>query len=399
MNRCDPLWAVAFLAFAAVRCGGSGASETAASADIPVRAKVVSVAERQVRRNVEAVGTLFPMDEVTVGSEVDGRVAKVLVDVGDAVALGRPLVEIAPAELNFTAEQQAAALDQVRAQLGIPEGSDDLGNLDDAAEVKRAAADRDDAARKFARVRSLFEQGLVAQGDYDEAEAHAKNTEAAYQMARQNVENLRAQVAQRTASLGFARKKLADTVIRAPFTGRVKQRLVTTGQYVKVQTPVMVIVNADPLRLRLQVPEKAAADVAVGQTVSVKVDAHPDRTFEGRISRINPSVDPQTRTFDVEALLDNKEAALKPGFFAKASIASSRVDPELLVPRDALRYRYGVYKVFTVASGRLKETDVKLGERHGDDVAITEGLTASDTVAVPLEGEEPRAGAPIEAAR
>jgi multidrug efflux pump subunit AcrA (membrane-fusion protein) len=352
-----------------------------------------------VRRNVEAVGTLFPMDEVTVGSEVDGRVARVLVDVGDQVALGRPLVEIAPAELSLTAEQQAAALDQVRAQLGLPEGSTDLGNVDDAAEVKRAAADRDDAARKFARARSLFEEGLIARGDYDEAEARTKSSDAAYQIARQNVENLRAQVAQRSASLAFARKKLADTVIHAPFAGQVKQRLVTAGQYVKVQTPVMVIVNSDPLRVRLQVPEKAAADVAVGQPVSVRVDAHPDRAFEGRISRINPSVDPQTRSFEVEALLDNKDAALKPGFFAKATIASSRVDPELVVPGDALRYRYGVYKVFTVASGRLKETDVKLGERHGDDVTITDGLGPRDAVAVPLAGEEPRDGAPVEAAR
>jgi RND family efflux transporter MFP subunit len=395
----DPGWAAAFLAFVAVGCGGSGASEAVAPADTPVKARVVAVAERQVRRNVEAVGTLFPMDEVTVGSEVDGRVAKVLVDVGDTVALGRPLVEIAPAELSLTAEQQAAALAQARAQLGLPEGSTDLGNVDDAAEVKRAAADRDDAARKFARARSLFEDGLIARGDYDEAEARAKSSAAAYQIARQNVENLRALVAQRSASLAFARKKLADTVIRAPFAGQVKQRLVTSGQYVKVQTPVMVIVNTDPLRVRLQVPEKMAADVAVGQAVSVRVDAHPDRTFAGKVSRINPSVDPQTRSFEVEALLDNKEGVLKPGFFAKAAIASSRVDKELLVPGEALRYRYGVYKVFMVASSRLKEKDVKIGERHGNDVAISEGLAAGDSVAVPLAGEEPREGAPVEVAR
>ena len=393
------VWGATLLAAVAAGCGRSGASEEAAAGNQPIKAKVVAVTERQVRRNVEAVGTLFPMDEVTVGSEVDGRVARVLVDVGDKVSLGRPLVEIAPTELNLTAEQQAAALDQVRAQLGLADGSTDLGNVDDAAEVKRAGADRDDAVQKFARARSLFEEGLIARGDYDEAEARAKAAEAAYQMARQNVENLRAQVAQRSASLAFARKKLADTVIRAPFAGQVKQRLVTVGQYVKVQTPVMVIVNADPLRVRLQVPEKVAAYVAVGQPVSVRVDSYPDRSFEGKVSRINPSVDPQTRSFDVEALLDNKEGALKPGFFAKATIASSRVDKALLVPSEALRYRYGVYKVFTVASRTLKEKEVKLGERQGDEVEISEGLSARDSVAVPLAGEELREGAPVEAVR
>jgi membrane fusion protein (multidrug efflux system) len=395
----DRVGAAVLLAAVAVGCGGSGASVTVAPADKPVKARVVAVTERQVRRNVEAVGTLFPMDEVTVGSEVDGRVARVFVDVGDTVAPGRPMVEIAPGELSLTAEQQAAALDQVRAQLGLLEGSTDLGSVDDAAEVKRAAADRDDAASKFARARSLFEQNLIARGDFDEAEARAKSAEAAWQMARQNVETLRAQVAQRSASLAFARKKLADTLIRAPFAGQVKQRLVTAGQYVKVQTPVMVIVNADPLRVRLQVPEKVAAYVAVGQSVSVRVDAHPDRTFEGKVSRINPSVDPQTRSFEVEALLENKEGALKPGFFAKATIASSHVDTALLVPSEALRYRYGVYKVFTVASGTLTEKDVKLGERQGTDVEISAGLAAGDSVAVPLAGEEPREGAPVEIER
>jgi RND family efflux transporter MFP subunit len=365
----------------------------------PVKARVVPVAERQLRRSVEAVGTLFPMNEVTVGAEVDGRVARVFVDVGDKVGPGRPLVEIAPTELSLTAEQQAAALDQVRAQLGLPDASADVGKVDDAAEVRRAAADRSDAAQKFERARSLFEEGLISRGNFDEAEARAKAAQATYEMARQNVENLRAQVAQRSAGLALARKKLADTVIRAPFAGQVKQRLVTVGQYVKVQTPVMVIVDADPLRVRLQVPEKVAAFVAVGQPVSVRVEAYPDRAFEGKISRINPSVDAQTRSFEVEALLDNRDGALKPGFFAKASVASSRVDKALLVPGEALRYRYGVYKVFTVASRTLKEREVKLGEREGSDVEISDGLSASDSVAVPVSGEELRDGATVEAVR
>ena len=396
----DGLWAAAMLAAAAggaCRRGASG--DTADAAGKPVKAKVVPVAERQLQRTVEAVGTLFPMDEVTVGSEVDGRVARVFVDVGDKVALGRALVEIAPAEQSLTAEQQAAALDQAQAQLGLPDSGAEPGKVDEAAEVRRAAADRSDAAQKFERARSLFQEGLISRGDYDEAEARAKAAQAAYEMARQNVENLRAQVAQRRASLALARKKLADTVIRAPFAGQVKQRLVTVGQYVKVQTPVMVIVDADPLRVRLQVPEKVAAFVAVGAPVSVGVEAYPGRTFEGRISRINPSVDAQTRSFEVEALLDNHDGALKPGFFAKASVRSSRVDKALVIPGEALRYRYGVYKVFTVASRTLKEKEVKLGERDGSEVEISDGLTAQDSVAVPVSGEELRDGAAVEAVR
>ena len=170
----------------------------------------------------------------------------------------------------------------------------------------------------------------------------------------------------------------------------------TVGQYLKVQTPVMVIVNNDPLRVRLKVPEKMAAWIAVGQSVTVRVEAFAERGFEGKLTRINPSVDPQTRAFEVEALLANHDGVLKPGFFAKASIASSHVDNVLVIPEDALRYRYGVYKVFTVAAHTLKETEVKLGERQGADVEIAEGLSERDSVAVPVQGQEPREGAPVE---
>jgi membrane fusion protein (multidrug efflux system) len=142
-----------------------------------------------------------------------------------------------------------------------------------------------------------------------------------------------------------------------------------------------------------------AAWVAVGQPVKVQVEAYPERAFEGAVSRMNPSVDPQTRSFDVEALLENRDGVLKPGFFARASIVSSRVDQALVVPQDALRYLYGVYKVYTVEQSALRETEVKLGAREGADVEIVSGLKEGAYVAVPLEGEELRDGAPVEAVK
>ena len=129
------------------------------------------------------------------------------------------------------------------------------------------------------------------------------------------------------------------------------------------------------------------------------MEAYPERAFEGTVSRMNPSVDPQTRSFDVEALLENRDGVLKPGFFARASIVSSRVDQALVVPQDALRYLYGVYKVFTVEQSALHETEVKLGAREGADVEIVSGLKEGTHVAVPLEGEELRDGAAVEAVK
>lgn len=376
-------------------CGRSRAS--AEKAPKAIRAKLLTVTHRELRRDVEAVGSLFAYDEVVVSSEIEGRVEKVLADVGDRVATGQALVKVAPVEMELSAEQQRASYQQAKARLGLPEGHDDLKNLDEAAEVKRARAALDDAQQKFSRTQSLFDEGLISKGNFEEVEANFKSARAAYDMARQSVENLRAELLQKRASMNLAEKKLADTLIRAPFAGQVKERNVTQGQFLKVQTPVMTIVNIDPLRVRIKVPEKVAGWIAIGQPVSVAVEAFPGKSFLGKVSRMSPSVDTQTRTLELEALLDNKQGLLKPGFFAKATIESAQIDSVLMVPNDAVRYVFGVYKIFTVEGNALKEKEVKLGERSGDEVEIVGGLRDKERIALPTEGQEFRDGAPVEA--
>jgi len=394
---------VSFAAGLACLLGGAGAGCIAGRASDtppaqrPVKVRVVPVASRTFQRSVEAVGSLFPYEEVTVSAEVEGRIDRVYVDVGDKVAQGRPLVRIIPVELSLALDQEQAALRQIETRLAPPEGQHALKDASDTAEVRRAEADRTDAEQKYQRAKELWDQGLIARGAFDEAEARRNFTRAAYDMALQNVRTLQAQAAQRSASVALAEKKLGDTVIRAPFAGQVKERMVSPGQYVKVQTPAMVLVDNDPLRVRLKVPERMAGWIATGQPVTVQVEAYPERSFAGEIWRINPSVDPQSRAFEVEALLKNQDGALKPGFFARASIASSHEDVTLVVPREALRYLYGVYKVYAVEHGALKETEVKLGAREGDEVEVVDGIKVGEHVAVPLPGEELRDGAPVAA--
>jgi multidrug efflux pump subunit AcrA (membrane-fusion protein) len=384
-----------------VAAGSVGCSRGRASDDRgevkPVRARVVPVVSRQVARRVDSVGSLAPFEEVTVSAEVEGRVDEVYVDVGDAVARGRALVKIHPVELSLTLDEQQAALRQIQARLAPPGGTGPLESPKDAAEVRKAEADRVDAEQKYARAKELFDQGLIARGAFDEAEARFNAARAGYDMAVQNVKTLQAQAAQRSASVALADKKLHDSVIRAPFAGHVKQRMVSPGQYVRVQTPVLVVVDNDPMRVKLKVPEKMVGWVAVGQAVEVRVEAYPDRAFTGTISRMNPSVEPDTRSLEVEALLENEKGLLKPGFFARASIASSHVDSALLVPKEALRYLYGVYKVYSVEKNTLHETEVKLGRRDGDEAEIVEGLKEGDRVALPVAGEDLRDGAPVAA--
>src|SRR6266581_4449316 len=133
------------LAGAGAGCARGRASDDAKGASRPVKVRVVPAVARKLQRSVESVGTLFPFEEVTVGSEVEGRVGEVYVDVGDRVARGRPLVKIIPVELGLALEQERAALRQIEARLAPPEGVGGLKDPKDAAEVKKAEADRTDA--------------------------------------------------------------------------------------------------------------------------------------------------------------------------------------------------------------------------------------------------------------
>jgi RND family efflux transporter MFP subunit len=385
---------IAFLTLLTLAACSSGKVNAAKAGSPPEKEKAVSVRvfvvePRQVRRTVEAVGSLFAYDEVVVSSEVDGRADQVLVDVGDHVTKGQTLVEIVSVEFKLAADQQSAIVEAARAKLGMNGDDPEVKDPTKTAAVKKAAADLANAEQKYKRSKQLAQQGVLARQTYEEDEAAYQAAQASYDLAVQDVRNLQAALKQERAQRDLADKKLRDTRILAPFSGYVRERNVTVGQYLKVQTPVMAIVNVDPMRVRVKVPEKMSAWVPVGQPANVSVEAYPDRMFTGKISRLNPSVDPQTRTFDAEALIENHQGLLKPGFFAKAAIPSTRVDRIIVVPQKALSYAYGIYKVYALTkSNKLKEREVKLGDRIGQDVEVIDGIAEGDRLALPTEGQE-----------
>src|SRR5437870_1789719 len=158
-----------------------------------------------------------------------------------------------------------------------------------------------------------------------------------------------------------------------------------------VQSPVMVLVRTDRLRARLAVPERWAAWVRDGVTIDLRVEAFPGETFHGRISRINPAVAQESRTFEAEALLVNLDARLKPGFFVQASIPSEKEEKTIFLPENAVNYRYGVYKVFLLNGNRVSERQIRPAgqteDERGRRFEVAEGLKPGDRVAVAVAGE------------
>ena len=381
----------ALITLLAAGCSKNQTASVLGDAAHPTPVHSYTVAAETARRRIQAVGSLYAFEESILSSEVEGRVAEVLADVGDTVREGQPLITLDPKELQFEVDRQRGLVTQVRAQLGIGPNDPPPSDPKKIAAVQRAEADLFDADRKYGRAQQMYKDNLISQQQLDEAASRFQSTRATYTVALQEVDRLKALLISSEASEKLAEKKLGDAAIRAPFPGAIKTRGVHPGEYLRVQSPVMVLVRTDQLRARLAVPERWAGWVKDGAVVDLHVEAFPGETFQGKISRINPSVAQDSRTFEAEALLANPDGRLKPGFFLQASIPSEKEEKAIFLPERAVNYRYGVYKVFLLNGNRVTERQIRPAgqteDEHGRRFEVAEGLTLGDRVAVAISGE------------
>src|SRR5205823_3490906 len=204
------------------------------------------------------------------------------------------------------------------------------------ASVRQALANRDDARAGYQRAQQLIGRGLVSQVDRDTADTRLKVAEANYQATLDTVHALKASLQDRRAAYDLAQKKLNDAVIRAPVAGSIAERLVQPGEYIRENTPVVTVVQMTPLKLKTAVQEKSAGLIRPGQSVHFRVEAFVDRQFEGKVAFVSPAVDQATRTFPIEAVVDNTNRLLKPGFFAQGIVVVKLDEDVLAVPEDAV---------------------------------------------------------------
>jgi membrane fusion protein (multidrug efflux system) len=272
-----------------------------------------------------------------------------------------------------------------------------------AADVDRARADAEWKQLELDRNRELAGKELIATRDVDLARAQSTMAQAQVRAAEtalaQHAEQVQAaeaqlsadqgavkaadaQVRQREAGLDLGKKRLGDTTVPSPIAGLVARRHVAVGEFVKDNTPLFTVVAIDPLKYTGTVPERFAPDLRVGQEVRLQVDAYAGRTFPGRVTRIAPVVDMQTRTLALEAQVPNRPALLKPGFFARGLVLTRQQAQAAFVPAEAVAYVVGISKVFVVADGKAAERQVKTGLREGGQVEILDGVKPGDVVAV-----------------
>jgi RND family efflux transporter MFP subunit len=366
-------------------CGGNTAATGQRAAGASAEARSVQVAEAReesLTRSVTVSGTLAAEEQAVLSFKVPGRLETLLVDLGTRVSAGQPVARLVPADFDLRVSQADAALQQARVRLGIdPLGASDAVDLERTAVVREARAVLDEARLRRDRLATFVDRGISSRAELDSAEAALKVADSRYQDALEEVRTRQALLTQRRVEHAIARQQQDDATLNAPFAGMIRERTASLGQFLAAGTPVATLVRVDPLRLRLDVPEREAARVRAGQTVRVRVEG--DATdHAGRVVRLSPAITEDSRTLAVEVEVPNRAGRLRPGAFATADIVVDVAEMAVIVPASAIVTFAGIDKVVTIENGKALEKRVELGRREGDRVEVVEGLRAGERVVV-----------------
>jgi RND family efflux transporter MFP subunit len=349
-----------------------------------VMVTVEPVAYRSVQRSVEAIGTLYGYEEVSIAAKLDGRVRKIHHDVSDQVKPGELLVEFDPTDYELLLCQAEKSLRVDLAKLGVNDLSSEAKfDMEHLPGVIRTRERLNNAKNRYERARTLARSGGVTPEELGDKTAEFHAADAEYHDQLLMARSLIATVEMKREALAYARQQLGDMAIKVPVPSQrvpnmehgvtyvVSQRAVSEGSFVKTGTEVCKLVIDRMLKLKVLVPERHSNEIQRGQHVDVTTAAHP-QAITGVVARINPTVDPTNRTFQVEIEVPNAEGKLKPGSFAKAAILTSLDSNIATVPLEALTTFAGITKIFVVEDGRAKEARVTLGVQNTEWIEIAQ---------------------------
>ena len=383
----------------AAACGSGSKPAVAASGPAPVAITAAPAGQQNVNRVLRVTGTLTAAEEAEVAAETTGRVTGTPVERGSRVAEGSPLITLSQVEAQAAVSDAEASVAQLEARLAIELG--EPFSIDKVPEVAAAKATRDLAGAEFDRIRSLLEQKVVSQAEFDQRRTQVEATNNQYRAARNSAQQQFRMLEGAKARLSLARKSLADTVVRAPFAGLVMDRKVSVGDFVTRGTKVATVVKIAPLRVELTVPEQSAGLITSGEKVRLQVDGFPGRYFEGEVRFVSPAFRPDQRALTIEAILPNPDDALKPGMFAAAEVLLPASAPAVVVPAGAVVTVAGMSHVFVVRGTSVEQRMITTGLTLGPVTEVLQGLSAGETVATSRvealsDGAQVRVGPPAE---
>lgn len=358
---------------------GNNSGTTTPPPALPISIAATPASEVPIIRFIRATGSLMADERADVAAEVAGRVELTPVERGTAVSEGTTLIRVSAVDAESQAKEAEANAAQIEARLGLAPNR--AFDADAVPEVQNAKASYALAENDFNRIKSLLEQRVVSQAEFDQRrtqmEAARQQFESAKNSAAQQFQALQAA----RARVSIARKAVADTTVRAPFSGLVAERLVSVGDYVTKGMKVAVVVRVNPLRVQLTVPEQFISAMRTGANVTFQVDAFPNRQFAGTVRYVSPTLETSRRALTIEAVVPNPTNELKPGLFATARIEQPDKVAAVLVPAAAVQTTAGTSRVYVVSGDHVEERLVTIGQPLDQQIEIATGLKAGEKVA------------------
>ena len=360
------------------------------AAPAPIAVEAVHPELREFTRLVRATGSIFGDEEATIAAKVSGRVVAIHKDLGDVATPAEPLLQIDPTDYTLARTERERALAQTLARLGLDAIPDENLDVDALPSVERARLQSANAHARFERGRSLADRQppLISEQDFADLQTAAEVAESELRVERLTAQAILAEARALEAQVATAQQRIADTLHLAPVNSgdpdpsptryEIASRYVSIGDFVQMGDPLFRVVDSDPVKLRVTAPEKRMGSIRAGQPARILVEAFAE-PFQGRVTRISPTVDPATRTFLIEVTVPNPDGRLAPGAFAIAEIEIAR-EQALALPVDAVVSFAGVVKAVTVVDGKAQEQRVSTGDVQDGFVEVSGRLSPTDLV-------------------
>ncbi|WNN91046.1 efflux RND transporter periplasmic adaptor subunit [Gloeocapsopsis dulcis] len=342
----------------------------------------------------EYTGTTAPAREVSLRSQVTGQVLNMTVDIGDPVNQGQTVARLDDALLVSAVNQAEAELASLRA--AVARAQNQVSNAQ--AQVERSRLELQQAQADLARQQRLLQEGAVPAQQAEQARTEAQTAvqilRAAQEQVRteqQAVAAAQSQVTAQQAVVAQARRQQSYARLTAPIAGKVMQRLTEVGNFVQPNTEIVRIGDFSRIQVNVEVSELELASIRQGQAVTVRLDAFPDESFTGEVSRISPAADQTARLIPIQVVIPNNNGQIGSGLLARVQF-ESEVTQRVVVPQTALspNAAQGTRQeqestIFVVAEGTATEKEgtvtarsVTLGESANGQVEILSGLQAGE---------------------
>lgn len=323
------------------RSGVLAGNKNQVSPELAQSVKAVTVQYIDKVPSLEFNGTLEGQTTATISAKIAGRIEQVLVQEGQPVKAGDPLVQLESVELANSVRQAGDT-------------------------VRKAQANYELALNDFNRYQTLYDKGAVSEQQLDNVKAKLKTAEADLSSA--------------TANHSSARQQYSYGAVNSPIDGVVANKTASVGQVVSPGAALMVVQKIDQVYAVINVEQKDLGRVQIDQTASISIDAYPDKVFTGVVEVMNPEAGSVSRMFRTKIKIDNTENELMPGMFAKVKVATGASEPVLAVPQSAIVQKQGLYSVFVLEGDKAVRRQIEIGDMLGTDIVVKAGLEPGQQV-------------------